>query len=176
MIFVLATEKEFEGQLQFKVLGDLLLQKLPTLNYNKELKKMEPKEEIISRIQLSLVKKEIKIRSVLERPFDIEQIFSKISLKKVYLRTFANSDLILIQDKINEYTHCSSIYGQDMKSVIKFLNSLNQHLGKDVIFELSKKTFEKIDKQEALIDEIIANENDQSPSEIVTDRAFLLSH
>ena len=176
MIYVLALEDgtQFEGQLQFKVQESLLLQKLQ-LN-DAMVNKMESKEEIAARIQLSCVKKEILIRSALERPFELEQLLSKIGLKNVFLRIFANPDLIVIPVKINDCAHKLTFHSDDMKFVTKYLKNLNQHLGKDIVFELSEKKSEKIDKHEALMDEIIAVENEQVPSEINTDRAFLLSY
>ena len=174
MIYVLSLQDQvqFEGQLQFNVQENLLLQKIQ-LNIQTAMK-MELKEEIAARMQLSTVKKEVKIRSVLERPFELDQILSRIGLKSVFLRIFANSDLIVMPIKIKEYTHSLRFYSEDMKFVMKCMKNLNQHIGKDIIFELSnKKCDSNIDKHEALMDEIIAVENGQFPSELNTDRAFL---
>ena len=175
-----ATVKDsFQGQLQFKIADRILTQKLDEIKVN-NLKRMELKEEILARIHLSLIRKSIKIESTLERIFDLHSALLKSSdLKTVCFRIYANSEVIVIVTKITDFSYELKIHTDKMGVLEEHLTLLDANLGMDVVFQLvaddTLKGRENT-KYEALMDEIIAVENGQTPNEVITDRAFLFDY
>merc|ERR1711860_91697 len=135
---------------------------------------MELKEEILARIHLSLIRKSIKIESTLERIFDLHSALLKSSdLKTVCFRIYANSEVIVIVTKITDFSYELKIHTDKMGVLEEHLTLLDANLGMDVVFQLvGDDTLKgrKNTKYEALMDEIIAVENGQTPNEVITDR------
>ena len=185
IIFVATTVKDsLQGQLQFKMDDRILTQKLDEIKA-KNLKRLDLKEEILARIHLSFIRKSIKIESTLERIFDLHSALLKSGsdLKTVCkFRIYANSEVILIVTKINDFSYQVKIHTDKMNVLEEHLTLLDATLGKDVVFQLISVNEETQkeranNKYEALMDEIIAAENRQMwANEVITDRAFLFDY
>ena len=123
--------------------------------------------------------------STLERIFDLHSALLKSGsdLKTVCkFRIYANSEVILIVTKINDFSYQVKIHTDKMNVLEEHLTLLDATLGKDVVFQLISVNEETQkeranNKYEALMDEIIAAENRQMwANEVITDRAFLFDY
>ena len=136
--------------------------------------KLTKDEEIYAKIAFSDIKKCLKIHSILDRPFELENVLITIGFEKFDDRIFVKKEILCVSFKQNSCSYRLDVYANFSGPLKSMVKQMYQNFKDDILISLEKKIIQpKLSKKMALLDEIEAVQNGRESKEIITDRVFL---